>query len=394
MNSRKTILYLQHADAIGGSVISLKEVIIDALARGYDCTVISRNKAVAEVYEGIGAQSLVGLVAQLNHNSAYSYRLTPIDLLRLMRAFVNTIVSFFSLRRIVKKVKPDIVHLNSSTLFLYTLYFKLSGINTILHVREYIVNGYVGLRKSIIRAFANKATYILYISEYEYALLKTKPEKSFVIYNYVHEKTFVAPDDKAEGVSGNPKFSIITLGGLFKLKGGKIILQSLSQMDDTVELIVLGCENPYVHPEEISKREDEKYANDILNLLKEEGVRSKIRFEGKVQDPAPYIRRADALIFWAASPHFPRPVFEAWLLRKPVLYFNPSFQNKIINSENVVVVEEGTVAALCQALTRLRRNEELLKKNVEKAFLLARESFTERNFERIDKVYQMCLRNE
>lgn len=390
------ILFVQHALATGGSVVSLREVVTDALQRGYQCTVVCPNPIVAKFYDDIGAATFVTHLTVFNHNTVFFYRATPLDVFRFLKMLIMTFVSFLGLIRIVRSFKPEIIHLNSSNLILYTFFFRIFGIPTIYHVRENVVKGYFGIRKAFIRTMANALPkFIIYISEYELELLRTRIGKSFVIYNYVHEKDFLRsealPAETTAQISPG-KFKVIVLGGLFKIKGGDRILQALQYVGEGMELLVLGCSDPRQNGEELAAVDGKPYCMEIVDLLGRASIRNKVKFFGRVARPSDYIAYADALLFWAASPHFPRPVFEAWLLRKPVVYFNPQFKNKIIDEENVCVVGENSAPALASALAGLQASRHMEEEQKAKVYHLAKANFTEANFNKIDALYRRCLK--
>jgi glycosyltransferase involved in cell wall biosynthesis len=392
MNRKSRILYIQHADSIGGSVISLKEIVIDALATGYECTVICMNTDVAKIYQELGAQTLISLISPWNHNTALHYKLNLRGILKTIKVFLKTLASFIALAKTIKNIKPDIVHLNSSNLILYNIYFKFLSKPTIFHVRECIVTGNFGIRKNLIRKIANAtATYVIYISEAEYGRLGTDPVKSFVIYNYVHEHSFLSESNRREKrASSSKKFRLITLGGLFSLKGGKIIVEAIRNCQQEVLLMVLGGTDPRIDKTEIERIDGQEYVEELIEVLNSIEP-DTIEFYGRVKNSGPFIREADALLFWAASPHFPRPVFESWLLRKPVLYFNPNFPSSKITSKNVFPVPEGTPQALADAIAAFRKSNLFSIDEVTQSYQLARGHFTEPNFQKINQLYRSCL---
>ena len=89
MSDSNCILYIEHGEIIGGSNVSLKEVIIDALQNGYRCHVICVNKLLADVFTEIGATTYVCTLAPLYHNTAYYYKFTVLDFLRFAKVLAK-----------------------------------------------------------------------------------------------------------------------------------------------------------------------------------------------------------------------------------------------------------------------------------------------------------------
>ena len=370
---------------MGGSLVSLREVVVDAIRFGHHCTVCCPNDTVAGYYRSVGASTIVTPVIRFHHNTLLFYRLNPLGLMRMAYALLRTVISFFKMRSHVKALQPDIVHLNSATLVLYLLLFRWLNYPAIFHVRENIVDGYFGLRKRLIGYIAETFSSVtIYISEYERDLLGTSPQKSVVIYNYVHEKEFMA--DAAGGRVTDAAFTLVSLGGLFEIKGGKTLLQSLQFVND-VQLLMVGSSDPRIDARELELNNGKEYLDDIIALLNNPAIVSKVKFQGKVDNPAYYISASDVLIFWANAPHFPRPVFEAWLLEKPVIYYNPEFKNELINDSTVLFVHNKSSEALAQAVEAIRTSGLMSPDKKRELRELSREHFTEKNFEKINGLY-------
>jgi glycosyltransferase involved in cell wall biosynthesis len=388
---KRKILYIQHAPRVGGSVISLKELVTDALSHGFDCTVVCVNEEVANFYKSIGAKTAVAPIAVFNHNTALCYKLSFNDCKHAFKQCIKFFFSFFSFLKIIFKQRPAIVHLNSSTLIPYLIFFKALRIRCIVHIREYIVRGRWGFRKSILRFLLNTlADQIIYISEVEFENLHTKKDTSTVIYNYVHSKNFFAGNSNLKAVS--TKFRLVTLGGVYKIKGGDILLESLKYLDNGFELLVAGSEDPRKDPFDLITVEGQEYYDKIVLLLNDVQVSGKVNFVGRVNNPHKYLSQADALIFWTRCPHFPRPVFEGWLMHCHIIYYNPGFENTYINSETVNLVKGFDTLELKSAIEEVSSNRQHLFSKVEAGNEIARQCFTERNFETVLNCYHKLLK--
>jgi len=383
---KKSVLYIQHAPRVGGSVISLKELVIDAIDHKIDCYVVCVNNEVGEFYKSIGAKTFIAPIAVFNHNTALQYELKFGHLLHVFKQCVKLFFSFFYFLKIILQVKPQIVHLNSSTLISYTLFFWLIGIKSVVHIREFIVKGNWGIRKRILRLMLNFfAEKIFYISEIELENLKTKKSKSLIVYNYLHTKDL--PSDARKAIPYQEKFKLITLGGIYKIKGGDVLLESFKHLDDRFELQIMGSEDPRKDVFDLIKVEGQDYYNKIMALLNEEEISKKVKFLGRVNDPMNYLRQANALIFWTLSPHFPRPVFEGWLLDCHIIYYNPDFRNTYINTETVNFVNGYEVLDLKATIENLLSNQEALLYKVENGNNIAHRCFTEQNFRAVLNSY-------
>jgi hypothetical protein len=101
--------------------------------------------------------------------------------------------------------------------------------------------------------------------------------------------------------------------------------------------------------------------------------------------------QADALIFWARSPHFPRPVFEGWLMNCHIIYYNPGFTNPYINTETVNLVKGFDSLELKNVIEEVSSNKQRLTCKVENGNRIAHQCFTEQNFKKILDCYHRLL---
>lgn len=389
MHNKPTILYIQHAPTLGGAVVSLKEIVVDAMSSGYRCVVCCVNRSIADVYREVGAEAVIVTIAPLNHNTALHYKATLLDTLRLLKLAVKTVISFVQLSIVILKIRPAVIHLNSSTLILYNMLGFILRVPTVFHVRENIVFGAYGLRRAFIRKIANLfAKAIIYISEHEEALLKTNHRKSTVVYNYVHKDRFLA----ALGLyKPTGKFVFMSVGGLFSLKGGQILLKAVEHLPEDFECHFLGTDDPAVSSQELRSIEGDAYVDNLLQQLSVHTVRSRVKFLGRVPNPEEFMAKADAVVFWARNPHFPRPVFEAWLLKKPVIYYNPLFSNPCINDSSVKIVSDDSSEQLSSAIVSVKSHLSDFEKIAVTNFNVAIDVFSEKNFQKLNNIYKQLM---
>jgi len=235
------------------------------------------------------------------------------------------------------------------------------------------------------------ATYVICISEHELELLGSRPEKSVVVYNYIHESAFVPKNRNNITYDPNKSLIIISLGGLNSLKGGKKLLQALKETKANVRLLLVGTVDPRIDPGYLRTIDGEAYTNELIELLNDPMISGRVEMIGKVKDPATYIDKAHALIFWAERPHFPRTVFEAWIMHKPVVYYNHGFHNPVITSDRVLEVKDGSPSSLSDAITHLPGSEIFRPESIQQCYELAQANFSEKNFNKIDDIYRRCI---
>lgn len=259
----------------------------------------------------------------------------------------------------IRAIKPDIVHLNSSVMFAGGIAAYLAGIPIVWHVREPVQGERWKQKVSgwIIRRLARK---IITISEVEAARLgNDRFHKINVIYNPLNMDTLreelydPAEERRKLGLQHGDRV-IATLGGAVWRKGALEQVQAMKYTNASTRLVIAGPSIP--------ANSTDEYHQKMLSSLAELPS-GKVIFTGIVENVAPLLAACDVLTFTARSPHFPRPVFEAWLMKKPVVVFDmEGVSNQVTHGVNGIIVKELTGQALGMALTQLLQDPASMKK--------------------------------
>ena len=378
------ILYIQHAHIIGGSVHSLKLLILDA-NRYYSSFLLTPNKNIKDYYHKANIESEIFSLPIFYHNTAYYYDFSFLGILRLLKALLKFLFFIPFFLKKISSLNPRILHLNSSTLFLYLPVIKIfkPKIKTVIHIRENIVHGYFGIRKflisKIIEFFSDS---IICISEVEASLLKIKSNKLNVIYNYVD----IPKDLKPKLYDGFLK--IVFLGGLQKIKCTLEVLKAISIYPQKIELMILGANQDDLNK---VKFNDPNYYNQIKPLISKLKQEKKLIVFKKTTKPLFYLNESNVVLFLARLPHFPRPVFEGWLLEKPVIYYNSDFKSEYLNNNNLIELNEINENDICEKLLILNKNYVDFLNKFKNAKNISVEKFSVKNFYLIKEIYDKQL---
>jgi len=101
--------------------------------------------------------------------------------------------------------------------------------------------------------------------------------------------------------------------------------------------------------------------------------RDCVRFIGKVKNVAPLLAACDVLAFAGTVPHFPRPVYEAGLMKKPVVIFDmQGITENVEDGITGIVVRERSGKALGQALRALLSDPDKMVKMGEAGYRKAK----------------------
>jgi glycosyltransferase involved in cell wall biosynthesis len=93
---------------------------------------------------------------------------------------------------------------------------------------------------------------------------------------------------------------------------------------------------------------------DRAKLAWQRAPRERVRMLGYVDDVRAWISAVDVVVFAGAAPHYPRPVYEAWAMKKPVVVFDvDGIRQKVEDGIDGIVVKDISGKALGKAVQRL-----------------------------------------
>jgi glycosyltransferase involved in cell wall biosynthesis len=147
-------------------------------------------------------------------------------------------------------------------------------------------------------------------------------------------------------------FDLLYIGGLYKRKGVDILLKAFTQID-------AECENYRLHIIGAGKERD-----SLKCLAESLEIESKVIFRGYIDDPnklAGLYHRSDVLVHPARfGEGFPRVIDEAHTYGLPVIASElDHFGNTLIDGENVLFAEPGSVTSLANQLQKVIRSQEI-----------------------------------
>lgn len=316
-----------------------------------------------------------------------------------------------------RKLQPDIIHLNSSVLFTSAIAARLAGIPLIWHVREVFAGHRFSPRRWFVGWFIRKlADRVIAISPVEARRLGSNLHgKVNVVYNSIDLSRFIAsptsPDEALKDLGLTPTHKIIiSLGGVSHWKGTVELIEAMSFTDADTHLILLGPPSIGNHFDISRGIRVILWLEDLLVKLGIQGSRStyyaervrialataprdRIHFIGVKDNVVPFLSASDVLVFAGTAPHFPRPVFEAWAMKKPVVVFDILGVNEHVEEGiDAIVVKEKTGPALGHAVARLLDDRQQMDLIGEKGYLKVGDLFDQvKNGEYVFSIYQEII---
>ncbi len=279
----KKILFVHHGRGIGGAPRSMLKLVDRLSKEGNRIKIIFLyNSDVISLFEEYDYDVINIPTKYFNHNSTW-YQWYKVHV--LLYQFISFLITIFFIAPLwLIREKPDVTYLNSSVLIDWSISARFLGFKNVLHVRESIAQGSFGIRKKIIKSILNYApNKIFFLSNHNYKILKTKKEKSTIVHNYVSRFNYNIKDEKV--------YDFIYVGGEKEIKGIDLIRKFIQFNGDKYKICLLGY-----------------YSEEFIDKFKS----SNIDIIGITDDPIFYIKKSKSLIFPATTPHFPRPVIEAF----------------------------------------------------------------------------------
>ncbi|MBN1450068.1 MAG: glycosyltransferase family 4 protein [Anaerolineales bacterium] len=358
------ILYLHHGTILGGAPLSLLYLVRE-IERQPDVEVeLACHAPTMQEFFACNLKSPIRAWENpLTFFGRYFIGYVPLDSAQRRKLFFNELrrvpCAIWRQYRNIRQIRPDLVHLNSSVMFTSALAARLAGIPIVWHVREPVQGERWKQRFSgfMIRSLAKR---VIAISEVEAKHLgHDANDKVRVIYNPLNFD-MLRPDQydplverKKLGVDPDCKL-IVSLGGAAPRKGALEQVQAMKYVDTSTRLVIAGPPLP--------ENSADEYHQRLYQVLAELPP-NKVVFTGILENVALLLAACDVLIFTGMTPHFPRPVFEAWLMKKPVIVFEmEGVSNQVADGETGMIVRELTGHALGIALAKLLKDSAAMKR--------------------------------
>ena len=318
--SKKKILYIHHGQGIGGAPLSLLYLIQALDTTLYEPVVLFLHHSDAmELYRSCGI-TILGPVGRSDfaHTSIWWYRWYH------AQHFLKAVLDSFALlngeaESWLLKIKPDIVHLNTSSLVVWGYVASKLGISVVWHIREPLAHGYFGLRRLIIKnIIAEQADAILPICKNDAKPWKNN-KKTTVVYNAVPATLFSPQERKKHSAP-----TILFLGGLSREKGTLLLFEVFEKLLHKLpqaKLVVAGSFNLEERQMRMGVLKSLFPTAWFYQRVKEQlnKIEHAVTFVGISSRVPELMAQADCLVFPATVGHFARPIIEAGFMAKPVV---------------------------------------------------------------------------
>ena len=364
--------------------------------RGHDVTLITGP--------AIGPE---GELFEQTKNQKYDVIVVP-KLIRTIHP-VCDIISYFQIKKLLKRLKPDIVHTHSAKAGIlgrfaaYGLKGKWSeNVPAVVHTIHglafhpyqsgWLNKFYIAAEKSA----AKRTDFFISVADAmtEQALAAGigEREKYVTAYSAIEEEDFLKPIPEEERKSFRMKYGIpenaivlVTIARLFMLKGHKYIIESAKQLSkqfDNVVWLFVG---------------DGNLAGQFKEQVKQLGLADKIKFTGllpPIQIPLA-IQSSDILVHCSLREGLARTLPQAMLCGKPAISFDVDGAKEVVSENTGRLIEPKNIEKLRKACAELIGDQDLRDKLGKAGRDFVKEKFVpETMVDAIEMVYKKLLEKQ
>ncbi|MGC8785902.1 MAG: glycosyltransferase family 4 protein [Anaerolineae bacterium] len=370
MANRHRVLYVESAPSVGGSVISLYELLRGLDRTRYEPIVVTYTRhEYVDKFRALGVEVIAWDVYQTQeHRPAWVSQVRsswPVQRLRRTTwgssFYHNLGFSLFLVRKVwplVQALRHVIVqrgvHLvHTNTLIDHDragiLAAKLTGRPCVCHIRDFDTLNWFD------RKLAQMADQLIYISEIvqrRYVEAEVPSYKGRVIYNGLDVAAFINALDRDRGRQifclGPNDLAVGMVGRLEPWKGQEVFLKAmalLQEMVPNVKGIIVGDPPPY-RPE---------YRQVLQSLCDSLGLSSRVLFNAFRVDVPVVMSALDVVVLASVTPEpFGRVLIEAMAAGKPVVATNCGAASEIVqDGVHGLLVPPADANAMAHAIAYL-----------------------------------------
>jgi glycosyltransferase involved in cell wall biosynthesis len=331
------------------------------------------------------------------------YKVIIVDRMRRAINAYNDIISYFEIKKLLRQLKPDIVHTHSAKAGIlgryagYALKSKWAkGKPSIVHgihglafhpyQSQWLNRFYIAIEKSA----AKRTDFFISVADamtnQALAAGIGRPEQFVTAYSAIEEEDFLEPIPQKRITEFRKKYQIdedaivlVTIARLFMLKGHDYIIESAKELSKRFEKAVwlfVGDGNLADH-----------YKQQIGRL----GLGNRFKFTGLLPPSRiPLaIQSSDILVHCSLREGLARTLPQAMLCGKPAISFDVDGAREVVNENTGRLVEPKNVEQLIKACAELIENKDLRLKLGRRGRESVKEKFApDKMVDTIEEVYR------
>jgi len=365
--SRKTILYLITQSEFGG-------------AQRYCFDLAINLKADYEVVMAFGEQGEKGALARkLSENQIKYY---PINFLKRSISPFSDIIALIQIISLIKKTKPDIIHLNSSKISILgslAIWVARLGLKktfrTVYTAHGWVFNEPLPAWQKNFYILAEKITarfkdVIICVSHFDYeTAIKNKialEEKLVVVHNGIEPINFLAKNVTRKKLNLAPnQFVVGSIGNLYKTKGYKYLVETVKILKDggiNITAVIIG-------------EGDER--RKLTALIKKYNLEDRVILIGRIDEAAEFLSAFDIYVCSSVKEGLSYTIIEAMWAGLPIVATKVGGNEELISSgETGLLAEAKDPEAMAEKIKGLINDLETKENLGVRARMKAEQEFT------------------
>lgn len=291
---------------------------------------------------------------------------------------LHDILGLFEIIRFCKKIKPDVIHINSSKAsILASLAGRICHVPKIVHtVHGFAFDEDISFVKKFLYRIAEKFTGackddFIFLSKKDKESAKRKkifPKYgSHIIYNGINpQEIFFEERERAKNMLGIPHNAFVfgTIANLYKTKGIEYFIEAFALIEKKLPFHALCLV--------IGEGDERKY---LESLIKKLGIEKKFFLAGKRAGASSLLKAFDVFVVSSVKEGMPFSALEAMAAGLPVISTKAGAMEEIFEGSKEILVEIKNPHALANALMKIALSLELRKTLIEKNLRLVQAKF-------------------
>ncbi|MGH9169497.1 MAG: glycosyltransferase family 4 protein [Acidimicrobiales bacterium] len=340
---RLRVAFVDHTAVLSGGELALARLLQALDVESH--VILAEDGPLRQMVEEAGAE--VHVLPLSDHVRRLPRHRLGGSVTRQVAQFASTVAYVFRLRRLLKRLRPDIVHTNSLKAAFYGgAAGRLARVPVVWHVRDRIADDY--MPRSAIR-LVRLATKVLpsAVIANSASTLDTLGRLSVPAVAIPSPVVIeVASEGRPAAVSGHP-LRVGIVGRLAPWKGQDLFLRAFARAFPTGpnEAVIVGS----------ALFGEDDFEAEIKNLATSLGLDGRVEFRGFRQDIGHELERIDLAVHASTVPEpFGQVVVEAMAAGAAVLVADRGGPNEIVDHEVTgLTYSMGDEAALSEAMERL-----------------------------------------
>ena len=393
----KKILFFHHYNSPYGAGLSFLHILRSIDLTAYDVVVClpSISGDLEEHIEELGIRVIHS--AYVTPYMHFSGNETPFLSLRHLKNLKSVIESRAHIQKIIDKEKPNIVAVNSATLFWIGRIAEESGQKALCFNRETYRHGLLGIRNEIVkRELADHFDTVVFLSYFDIEQSRKGRAKYVRITDKVDVTAYEKLDCKKERenlkLPQNDKL-ILYVGGVPKLKGPMTILRAMVEVQHPqAKLVFLQYNKPEVVGFSAKVKDKLRIIlgrnpyYTVDKCIRMNRIQDKVIFRGATDQVEEYFVACDVVVFPSHKAHQARPAYEAAIAHKPIIISDFPNTREFVDETNGWLFAKDNPHELAQQIDFVLENIGSIK--VKKAYSKA---YKENNLSTLSEELKIVL---